>query len=253
VTPGAPTRRTMRLFLTGLFLICMCSLMLQIMETRLLSVIAWYYLAFFAISMAMFGMTAGSLFVYFKARLFPPARLLEHLSWISTAFAIAVVVSTLSMISTVVLTGVTSAMMALLWCKLILIMLPPYVFAGMAISLALTRSPWPVGIVYGVDLIGAATGCLLVLGMLTWMDGVSALLAVGAIGAAAAACFRAAWRGYRDAAMRELPMSRWFVLRYPAVLAVLLAMVAWFNNSLQPHGVAPMLVKGQLEKARPAA
>jgi hypothetical protein len=246
-------RRTMLLFLTGLFLICMCSLMLQIMETRLLSVIAWYYLAFFAISMAMFGMTAGSLFVYFKASLFPPTRLFEHLSWIGSAFAIAVVISTLSMISTVVLAGLTSAMMAVLWFKLILIILPPYVLAGMAISLALTQSPWPVGIVYGVDLVGAATGCLLVLGLLTWMDGVSALLAVGAIGATAAACFRAAWRGNRDAAMRELPVSRWFALRYPAVLAVLLAMVAWFNNSLQPRGIAPMLVKGQLETALPAA
>jgi hypothetical protein len=133
----------------------MCSLMLQIMETRLLSVIAWYYLAFFAISMAMFGMTAGSLFVYFKASLFPPTRLFEHLSWIGSAFAIAVVISTLSMISTVVLAGLTSAMMAVLWFKLIVIILPPYVLAGMAISLALTQSPWPVGIVYGVDLVGA--------------------------------------------------------------------------------------------------
>jgi hypothetical protein len=89
----------MLLFLTGLFLICMCVLMLQIAETRLLSVMVWYYLAFFAISMAMFGMTAGSLFVYLKAHLFPPERLLEHLSWISAAFAIAVVVTTLSMVS----------------------------------------------------------------------------------------------------------------------------------------------------------
>ena len=53
-------------FLAGLFLICMCGLMLQIIETRVLSVIAYYYLAFFAIGMAMFGMTAGSLFVYFS-------------------------------------------------------------------------------------------------------------------------------------------------------------------------------------------
>ena len=134
-------RRTMPLFLTGLFLICMCGLMLQIMETRLLSVMAWYYLAFFAISMAMFGMTAGSLLVYFKADLFPPRRLLEHLSWIGTAFAIAVVISTLSMISTVLLSGLSSGVEVLLWLKLILITLPPYVFAGMAISLALTRSP----------------------------------------------------------------------------------------------------------------
>ena len=62
-------RRTMLLFLTGLFLICMCGLMLQIMETRLLSVMAWYYLAFFAISMAMFGMTAGSLLRLFQGGL----------------------------------------------------------------------------------------------------------------------------------------------------------------------------------------
>jgi len=52
-----PDSCTKILFLTGVFIVCMCSLMLQIMETRLLSVIAWYYMAFFAISMAMFGMT----------------------------------------------------------------------------------------------------------------------------------------------------------------------------------------------------
>jgi hypothetical protein len=34
-------------FLLGLFLICMCVLMLQIIETRILSVVSWYHLAFF--------------------------------------------------------------------------------------------------------------------------------------------------------------------------------------------------------------
>jgi hypothetical protein len=51
-------------FLGGLFLICMCGLMLQNVETRILSVISYYYLAFSAISMATFGMTAGSLFAH---------------------------------------------------------------------------------------------------------------------------------------------------------------------------------------------
>jgi len=37
------------LFLAGVFLTCMCGLMLQIMETRMLSVIGQYNLAFFAI------------------------------------------------------------------------------------------------------------------------------------------------------------------------------------------------------------
>jgi hypothetical protein len=34
-------------FLLGLFLICMCVLMLQIIETRILSVVSYYHLAFF--------------------------------------------------------------------------------------------------------------------------------------------------------------------------------------------------------------
>ena len=107
-------------FLIGLFLICMCGLMLQIIQTRLLSVIAWYYLAFFAISMAMFGMTAGALLVYFNPHWFQSDRLLEHLSWITSAFAIAVVLSSLSIVSSVLASSLASGLIALLWFKLIL-------------------------------------------------------------------------------------------------------------------------------------
>jgi hypothetical protein len=48
------------LYLSGVFLTCMCGQMLQIMETRTLSVIGQYNLAFFAIGVAMLGMTAGA-------------------------------------------------------------------------------------------------------------------------------------------------------------------------------------------------
>ena len=60
-----PLNRGAAPFLFGVFLVCMCGLMLQIVETRIISVIVYYHLAFFAISMAMLGMTAGSLLVYF--------------------------------------------------------------------------------------------------------------------------------------------------------------------------------------------
>ena len=92
--------------------------MLQIIQTRLLSVIAWYYLAFFAISMAMFGMTAGALLVYFNSHRFQSDRLLEHLSWITSLFAIAVVVSTLSTISTVLASSLASGLIAGLFSAL---------------------------------------------------------------------------------------------------------------------------------------
>src|SRR5215469_17112511 len=44
-------------FFAGVFLTCMCGLMLQIRQTRALSVVVYYHLAFFAIGVAMLGMT----------------------------------------------------------------------------------------------------------------------------------------------------------------------------------------------------
>src|SRR3954452_18435513 len=234
------------LFYSGVFLLCMCGLMLQILETRLLSVIALYYLAFFAISMAMFGMTMGALLIYFNTHRFRSDRLLEHLSWIASAFALAVVVSTLSTVSTVLGSSLASGLMVLLWFKLILIILPPYVLAGMAISLALTQSPWPVGLVYGVDLVGAAAGGLLVLALMSWLGGSSALCALGAIVAAAASCFRAAWRVSRGEVVRDSWVNRWFVLRHPALLSALLAALAGLNGWAEPHGIGPTIVKDHL-------
>jgi hypothetical protein len=238
-------------FLTGLFLICMCGLMLQIIETRVLSVISYYYLAFFAIAMAMFGMTAGSLFVYFRETLFPRHRLFENLIWISSAFAISVVVSALIAITTV-LTGFSRKpellMTAVQWGKLVLVLATPYIFAGMAISLALTRSPWPVPLVYGVDLVGAATGCLVVLAVLTLIDSVSAWFLVGALGALAAVFFSQACRAVQAEEPR-LTIARVPVLGRPWMLAVGFAVLALANVAIQPYGLKLSMVKEQLEDA----
>ena len=120
----------------------------------------------------------------------------------------------------------------------------------MAISLALTRSPWPIGLVYGVDLIGAASGCLLVLALMTWLDGVSALFAVGAAAAGASVCFRIALR--RSGATERL-QAGWFVLRHPGLLALLLAGLAAGNAAIQPRGLGPVVVKNGLQSGGPAA
>ncbi len=51
----------------------------------------------------------------------------------------------------------------------------PYAFAGVTVSLALTRSPFPASLVYGVDLLGAALGCAAVIGILDVLDGPTAI------------------------------------------------------------------------------
>src|ERR1039458_3025868 len=59
-----------RVFFIGLLLLCACTLMYEVILTRLLSVVSWYYLAFVSVSMAMFGMTAGALVVQLRPAFF---------------------------------------------------------------------------------------------------------------------------------------------------------------------------------------
>src|SRR5262249_56831393 len=77
----------------------------------------------------------------------------------------------------------------LVWAALAICLALPFVVAGVAVSLALTRSPFAGGRVYAADLFGAAAGCLGVLVVLGHTDGPSAILWVGGLAAAAALCF----------------------------------------------------------------
>jgi hypothetical protein len=144
-------------------------------------------------------------------------------------------------------------MMVLLWFKLIVILATPYFFAGMAISLALTRSPWPVPLVYGVDLIGAATGCLVTLVVLTFIDSVSALFLVGAVGALAAASFSLAGRASGFPGKPLLPVARLRIFARPPILAAAFALLAFGNAAIQPHGLKLSVVKSTLESMAPGA
>src|SRR3981081_753508 len=76
-------------FLSGVFLITFALLIFQIVQTRILSVIAWYYLAFFAISVAMLGMTIGAVWVYLRRERFQSAPLPVTLSDFALATALA--------------------------------------------------------------------------------------------------------------------------------------------------------------------
>ncbi len=87
--PTRATTMSQSKFYTGLFLITACTLMLQVIQTRILSVVAWYHLAFFAISMAMFGLTVGAVWVYLRRDRFTEKTLSYDLSYFSTAFALS--------------------------------------------------------------------------------------------------------------------------------------------------------------------
>jgi SAM-dependent methyltransferase len=236
-----------RAFLIGLFILCACVLMLQIAETRILSVVSYYHLAFFAISMAMFGMTAGSLVVYFNQAYFTSDRLVAHLSWITCAFALTIGLSLLILTSTVLITPADGPILsAVHLLNLIAALVPPYVFAGMGISAALTRSPWSVGVVYASDLGGAAFGCLGILTLLSTFDALSAMLIISALGAIAAFVFAL---GCNADEFQAVMLPSWaHKLHRPGILALLFAILALGNVAIHPHGLVLSFAKGAIER-----
>src|SRR5579864_880712 len=112
----------------GVFLICASVTALQIVETRLLSVTSYYYLAFLSISMAMFGMTAGAVWVY-RARASTRETLLGDLPLFASRYCLSICACLLIQLS-LPLVVVASAMTFVLWMELALILALPFYFAG---------------------------------------------------------------------------------------------------------------------------
>src|SRR6516165_6484616 len=85
--------RSQRWFLPGLFLITVSALLLEILDTRLLSVLTWYHLSFFAVSMAMFGLAAGAVHVYLGGARFEGEGARRSLAEFSLLFAFSIPVT----------------------------------------------------------------------------------------------------------------------------------------------------------------
>lgn len=227
-------------FLLGVFLIAFAVLVFQVVQTRILSVIAWYYLAFFAISVAMLGMTAGAVWVYLRRAQLTPQKLSTRLSDSALLSAVAMPVSV--MVQFCLITTLTpTATSIFAWALLMTAMTVPYIFAGITVSLALTRSPFPVSQVYGIDLLGAALGCAAVVGILDVLDGPSAILLAGLMAGLAAHAFaRAATAPERSELVRR---GRW---RRPLTVALVLTGLIELNMSV-PVGFKPVMVKDAFE------
>ena len=127
----------------------------------------------------MFGLTAGAVFVYLRKERFRPERLSYDLAVATLAFALTTDLAILVQLTLV--TGASPSLTSLIaWAEFALCLAFPFFF-GVVVSLALTRSPYPIGKVYGADLIGAAIGCIGALVLLNVTSGPSAVLWVGAV------------------------------------------------------------------------
>lgn len=221
----------------GLFLVSLATLMYEILLTRIFSVTMWYHFAFVAISIAMFGMTAGALLVYLLPRFFPRDGVQKQLAGWTLVFAATTVASFLLHLKIpFILYG--DKLVALPFVVLTYAVISiPFVCGGVVICLALTRFPKQVGRLYGADLAGASLGCILLIQLLGWTDGPTAVVAVSSLVALGGFCFAVASR------QRGLILAG-------LVLAVALEVFAFWHTG-RVHDQKPLIrlesVKGREE------
>ncbi len=167
-------------FFAGLGLICASTLMYEIVLTRLLSVACWYYLAFVSVSMAMFGMAAGALWVQLRPDFFTGSEIKLRLAQASFAMAVSMPLALITMLAVPLgfSFALENAYSFLLFSAIVAV---PFFFSGVAVCLSLTMTPFPIGRVYFADLLGASAGCLGSVLLLKLVDAPSAVLVISAL------------------------------------------------------------------------
>jgi hypothetical protein len=220
-------------FLSGLFLTTLATLGLEILDTRLLSVLTWYHISFFAVSTAMFGMSAGAVHVYLAGDRFSKAVAPASLATWSALFAVAVPLAhVLNLVVPLPIDISLTAVAAITVSTLALAV--PFYLSGVVVAVALTRVPGRIGRIYATDLVGASLGCILVIPLLRFANISSATFALGSLAALGSLCFR------RFAGSRRMA--------FPIVLAAVLLAAALLNGFTR-LGFRVMYPKGRYQPA----
>lgn len=226
-----PTPRPLP-FLVGLGLTTSATLAIEVLDTRLLSVVTWYSLAFLVIAMGLFGLTAGALKVYlspaeYEGEALPIslARDTRRAAWGAPIAGVLLLVVPLRS------DPVGTTLPLFVFFGLILAL--PFYPAGAVVAAALTKTSLPVGRVYAVDLIGAALGAPLTAGLLAIGSAPNALLLVGVILALGSAAFAASGSDRTN-------------VRRGLSLALLLGVVALLDQG-SSRGLVPLWIKGRPE------
>jgi hypothetical protein len=218
--------------------VTLATLMYEILLTRIFSVTTYYHFAFMAISIAMFGMTIGGIVVYLHPAYRREDQAVHQMGRGSFLFSIWIVIGILTHLFVPFYTGTSLEGLASMLVTFAALS-AAFVYSGICVCLALTRFPRQVSRIYAVDLAGAATGCLLVIGVLKFTDGLSAVFLSALLAAVASLLFSS-----------QGQQKEWH--RAALVFSALLAGVVIANTAAARRG-SPLLdliwVKGKPEQA----
>ncbi|MDY6892034.1 MAG: hypothetical protein SVU24_10695 [Pseudomonadota bacterium] len=221
----------------GMFLLCMAVLMYELLLTRIFSVLMWYHFASMAISLALFGLGAAALTVALAPGWFPPGRTASLAARCAALFSLAVTFffgifvafrlwprfgyTVLSFFHQPYYqpfqqghtTGIDGTMLLAL-AGLYLLTALPFYFAGLSVTLLLSRHLKGINRLYCWDLLGAGAGCLVIIALLKALGAITALPVLAIVGAVAALL----WLPQGEA--RAVRWGVAFLLLVPALLGM---------------------------------
>jgi hypothetical protein len=167
-------------------------LLVELVTTRLFSVLFYYHFSFFAVSLVMSGLALGGLLVSrWNVRGLPLGRLYDALAWLALALCGCVLLA----LHQTVYGAPAGDKLSMAGVALhALVFLPGLVAAGAFLAAAFAyRQEW-IGKLYAADLTAAALACLSAIALLRKVQGPAVLLCPALLAALAAAALPTARR-----------------------------------------------------------
>lgn len=181
--------------LIGVFLVSLSNLMLELMLTRICSVVMYYHFAFLAVSLALLGISVSGICVYLFAKRFPPERATLQASLFSLLFALSTLLAlTTTLFIPFKVEASLKSVATPMGLRLILVVLAmalPFAFAGFCLSIVLKHFAGQVSRIYFMDLMGAGLGCILLIPALDLLGGITTVILIAILACLAAMVF--AW------------------------------------------------------------
>lgn len=168
-------------------LVAAAMLLLEIVVTRLFSVLFFYHFSFFAISLVMSGLVLGGLVAARSdATSMSVAAFERRLSALALTFAVCAAVA-LAIVVTFPLADANAPPDVFAVTRDALVFLPGLVAAGAFLATAFARRPAWIGALYAWDLVGAALACVASIGLLRILPGPAVLVLPALLAAVAGA------------------------------------------------------------------
>jgi len=176
---------------TGIFLLSLATLLLELALTRVLSVANWYHFGFLVISTALLGFGVSGVTLTLWRRLRDEVPLDRVLALLALLFGFVTLASfwLMQRIPFRPFELLLDRRQFIYMLLYYLILAAPFFCSGLAISLLLTRGNRKVNRLYAADLLGAGVGCATLCGIMPIFGGSGSVVVAATLGVLAALVF----------------------------------------------------------------